>query len=373
MKILITNAQFEKYHGTEVVIRDLALELKRQGHEPEVYSPRLGPPADEIRKAGIPVTDRLSAIQSVPDVIHGHHQQTLEALLYFPLVPAIFVCHGAKHYAETPFYFPRILRYVAVDELCRQRIASISDIPSDRIEVIWNAANLARFQPRGPLPYRPKRALVFSHGAGPSTHLNAIRKACRRMGLQVDVAGVFSGNYVPNPENLLPRYDIVFAKARCALEAIAVGNAVVLCDVKGLGPMVSTENFDTLRPLNFGSGVLVKPHQPELISREVERYDPEDAAAVSQRVREEAGLVESTRRWVQLYADVIEEFSHSQRSPNEEFRASADYLAKWSYAKRVDWELDQVRKMRSMPIVGRPLMYFARIFRRWFGLSSEIS
>ena len=35
-------------------------------------------------------------------------------------------------------------------------------------------------------------------------------------------------------------YDLVFAKARCALEAMAVGAAVVLCDTHGLGPMVTS-------------------------------------------------------------------------------------------------------------------------------------
>ena len=40
------------------------------------------------------------------------------------------------------------------------------------------------------------------------------------------------------------RYDIVFAKARAAIEAMAVGAAVIVCDFDGVGPMVSTENVD---------------------------------------------------------------------------------------------------------------------------------
>ena len=45
------------------------------------------------------------------------------------------------------------------------------------------------------------------------------------------------------PEELLPKYDLVFAKARCALEAMATGCAVVLCDFAGLGSMVNPERF----------------------------------------------------------------------------------------------------------------------------------
>src|SRR5215813_2294143 len=268
------------------MVRDLALELRRQGHEPVVYSPRLGPVAEEIRDSGIAITDQLTSVATAPDIIHGQHHPAIEALLRFPSTPAVYVCHSSvSGYTEALSYFPRILRYVAVDEPCKSRIASVPAIPREHIAVIWNAVDLARFQPRDALPARPKRALVFSNNAGRATYLGAVRTACRQAGLQLDVTGLLFGNSVPNPETLLPRYDIVFAKARCALEAMAVGNAVVLCDFKGLGPMVSINNFDSLRPMNFGSRLLVNPLRPELIREEIERYDPNDAARVCQRVR----------------------------------------------------------------------------------------
>jgi Glycosyltransferase Family 4 len=369
LRILITNVCLDGYAGTEVVVRDLAIELSRHGHDPVVYSPKLGPVADEIRNAGITVTDRLDSLTSVPDLIHGHHHQAMEALLHFPSVPAVYVCHGAKGYDEAPFYFPRILRYVAVDNRCKKRIASVPEIPPARIEVIWNPVDLARFQPRGPLPPTARRALVFSNNAGLSTHLPQVRKACRQAGLELDVIGARSGNAVPNPETLLPGYDIVFAKARCALEAMAAGNAVVLCDSMGLGPMVSTANFDQLRPMNFGAGVLVDPLRPELIRRAMERYDPNDAAAVSQRVRKEAGLMETTRRWVDLYTDVIEEFRHSERDVSQEFQALSVYFKDWSYGRRIDWERQQVRRVgsvfRRVPLVGGTLHRMARGVLVW--------
>lgn len=51
---------------------------------------------------------------------------------------------------------------------------------------------------------------------------------------------------------MLGGYDLVFAKARCALEAMAVGCAVVLCDVGGLGPLVTRAQVQHLRRWNFG-------------------------------------------------------------------------------------------------------------------------
>lgn len=367
MKILITNAQLEKYQGTEVVVRDLAGELKRQGHEPLVYSPKLGAVAAEIKSCGILVTDQISSIDTVPDIIHGHHQQTLEALLQFPSTPAIYVCHGANGYHEAPFYFPRIQRYVAVDERCKRRFTEAPGIPAERLEVMWNAVDLARFAKRTRLPERPRRALVFGNSASRATHLSPVRAACRQMGIQVDVAGLRSGNPVTEPERLLPGYDIVFAKARCALEALAVGNAVVLCDWPGLGPMVSSHNFEQLRPMNFGAGVLQNPLHSQLIMAEIHRYDPNDAAQVCERVRNESGLAQSVQRWIRLYAEVIQQFDPLQQQLNEEYRALRDYLARWSYGSRLDWERAQLTRLRSVPMFGHVFYKMAyRILKKWW-------
>lgn len=360
MRILITNFDLDAYAGTQIVVRDLAVELQRQGHEPLVYSPRLGAVAQEIKKCGIEVTDQLSSTSPVPDVIHGHHHQTLEALLRFPSVPAIYVCHGAGGYVEAPFYFPRIQRYVAVDERCKQRLAGVPAIPHERIEVIWNAVDTTRFQPRDPLPVKPKRALVFSNNAHRSTHLPAVNKACRQAGLQLDVIGGLSGNPVTMPETVLPRYDIVFAKARCALEALAVGNAVVLCDQMGLGPMVSSYNFEALRPMNFGAGLLRNSLRAQLVRSEIQHYDAQDAAVVSERVRKEACLAQTVRRWIRMYEEVIKEFKGSPDQSEQEYTALADYLKQWNYGSRIEWEWRQLGRLQSVPLAGNALHNFAR-------------
>ena len=101
LKILITNTALATYAGTEVVVRDLSLELKRQGHVPMVYSPRLGAVAEEIKSHGIEVSDQLTNLSAPPDIIHGHHHaQVIEALLQFPSIPGVYVCHAAAGLLE---------------------------------------------------------------------------------------------------------------------------------------------------------------------------------------------------------------------------------------------------------------------------------
>src|SRR5262245_30888840 len=210
----------------------------RRGHHPVVYSPSLGPIAEEIRAQTIPVVSDVSRIGAAPDIIHGHHGlETLVALMAFPGAPAVNVCHSWIGWPDAPLKFPRVARYVAVDDTCRDRLVFEHGIADDCIHVRLNAVDLTRFQPRGPLPPRPRRALVFSNAArNHGSHLDAISQVCAAEGIALDVAGSRSGHVLTRPEDALGQYDLVFAKAKAALEAAAVGAAVVLCDAPGAGP-----------------------------------------------------------------------------------------------------------------------------------------
>lgn len=366
LRVLLTNSELEAYAGSGLTVRDLALELSRQGHTPIVYSPKSGLLAKEISSYGIQVTSDPANLAMAPDVIHGQqHPQLVQALLQFPDTPGLLVCNGSQGHLCEPVVLPRILRYVAVDNRCRNFLASHSEIPRSRIEVIENAVDLDRFQNRSPLPMNPKRALVFSNYASRRTHLSAVRIACRRMRLQLDVVGIGSGNPATHPEEVLPRYDLVFAKARCALEAMAVGNAVVLCDFMGAGPLVTTANFDQLRLMNFGMAVLQNPLRYEYLIPEISRYDAVEAAAVSLRVRNEAGLAAATRRWIQVYEAVVAEFKSSVYDYAAELRAFAAYFSKWNYEKRVDWEWQQIEKLQNITLIGHPLAAVARRAMFW--------
>ncbi len=65
--------------------------------------------------------------------------------------------------------------------------------------------------------------------------------------LYVHAIGMASGVTEPDPGSLLTRYDVVFAKARSAIEAMATRTAVVLCAPGRVGTMVSSDNFALYR------------------------------------------------------------------------------------------------------------------------------
>lgn len=89
--------------------------------------------AQELRRATVPVLDDLGSLNKPPDLIHAqHHLETMTALVRFPKTPAVYVCHGWLPDEEAPPRHPRILRYLAVDELVRQRLLDECGIPESR-------------------------------------------------------------------------------------------------------------------------------------------------------------------------------------------------------------------------------------------------
>ena len=132
LRVLITSFTMASRTCGVLYVRGLALRLLRIGHLPLVYSPNLGPVADELRRATIPVIDDLSTLAAPPDVVHGNHTlETIVALLQFPEVPAVFVCHGWSSWATAAPRLDRVLRYVAVDDTCRDQLHCIDGIPAD--------------------------------------------------------------------------------------------------------------------------------------------------------------------------------------------------------------------------------------------------
>lgn len=328
MRVLLTNNGFGLRAGSELYVRDVAIELMQRGHCPVAYSTRLGSVADELRAATVPVIRSLESLGEAPDIIHGqHHYETLTAMMWFPETPAISYCHGWLPWEEAPLRFPRILRYVAVDELCRERLIVEGGIPAERIELILNFFDKRRFPRRTPLPSSPRLALAFSNEFSDSNDLPKLREACAQCGIELHAIGKASGATEPDPGRLLTRYDVVFAKARSAIEAMAAGTAVVLCAPGRMGTMVSSENFALYRRSNFGIRTLSRPIEVDALVAELRKYDPAGAAAVSQAAHDNCELQTAVDQILDLYQRVIDEARSTPliRSAEAE-RAAARYL-----------------------------------------------
>ena len=358
MNIVLTTWSLADISGISTFTMDLASALHRAGHRVAVCTSLGGPVAKAIHTQGISVIGDLQHLPFTPDIIHGQNQPMLvRALLHFRNVPVVAVTHDATSKIDEPFFSSRIAAYVAVDERCRKRLEAVPSIPRDKIHVILNAVDLGRFRPRPPLPRRPERALVFSNYANMRTHLPHVLGACEKLGLAVDVIGSGVRNQIGTPEKVLGQYDLVFAKARCAMEALVTGTAVVLCDFSGLGPMVSTANYATLRPWNFGAGVMTKQPSVEAIVEEVLKYDRDDSAIVSNLMRADAGMETALGQWLALYQTVLQR--PRDISDDAKDRDLLDNLDQnWRTFHALTPMASAVKFVQNIPVIG-PALYTA--------------
>jgi hypothetical protein len=307
LSILFTNNTLASRSGSELWVRDVCRALLGRGHHPIAFSLITGAVAQDLRAATVPVVTDLANVAVTPDLIHGHHHlETLIAALHFPGVPIVHFCHGWLPWEEQPLRHPSIARYVAVDGTCADRLISEHGIPEDQVDLLLNFVDVKTFLPRAPLPDRPRRALILNNDAGWHGYAASIREACQEQGIDVELAGIRSGCSVERPQDLLPGFDLVFAKARSALEAMAVGCSVILADGVGAGPLVTERDFARMRAGNFGVRWLQQAHSVAWYRSQIAAYDAAEAGRISSRIREEAALEPAIDRLLNIYAHAID-------------------------------------------------------------------
>ena len=348
MRILLTNNAIAERTGSELYLCEVAEELQARGHEPMCFSLNLGPLAERLRALGILVTDDLRALPEVPEVIHGQHfiETTLAAMTYRK-VPVISFCHGPEAWQEMGCQLPNVVRWVAVDQACRRRLIEDEGIDAEKLTMLLNHFDERKFAARSPLPAKPRRALIMSNYLHP-THpaVAAISEACVVRGIELTMAGANLGGVVENMGDFLAQFDLVFAKARTAIEALAVGCAVLPVDYFGAGRMVRSEIFDELRPFNFGYQSMTFPLDADYLGKEIDRYDAEDAAFVFKRIREEATLEKTMQSLLALYQEAAE-----QRSSLMEYDpsvAAADFMRFQLYLSKMP--MGQLRQTPKVPL-----------------------
>ena len=148
LTVLITNLS-PLGAGTPNAAVDLAQALGRRSHRPIVFSPGANSAAvDALRQSGVTVVDRLNQIAIAPDIIHGlGNVAAVMAMASFPNCPAIFACHSSDLAADRPPLLPRIRRYAASDEQCRERLLR-DGVAADRIVLLQADPNsqVAQFE-----------------------------------------------------------------------------------------------------------------------------------------------------------------------------------------------------------------------------------
>lgn len=323
----------DDYNGTTLYVKDLALGLMRRGVGVEVFTLRLGKVSRELDDAGIVVTTKLKKLCK-PDLIHGHHNIVARLVLKrFKSTPCILWIHDRMSSLDIPLFNKNIIQYAAVDYNCSERYIEDYSISSDDIKVLYNWVNLERFERKKSLGTTLNRALVFSNYANNHNYLKLIKQACDKKGVSLQVIGKGVGKEHPKPEQLIGDFDLVFGKAKAAIESMAIGCGVIVCDFTGLAGMVKPENFDYYRKYNFGMKLMTRPTTVEGLCEELDKYSASDSQVVCDRIRRDADLEKSIARLINLYQDVVLRYERGIR--NEYFANFWHTIFLWKKTFRI--------------------------------------
>ena len=292
---------------------ELAIELHNRGHHVEIFTLSMGDLAKSLIEYGIHVSINLKELKKKPDCIHAHHNiVTLKAAHFFKKTPIVYFIHDRTHFLDYPFRHANILQYVAVDYNCKERYQE-NGFKNDDIEIIYNWANLSRFIQRKTISAIPRKALAFSNYMSQTNIFPSIKEACLSQGIEIDLIGSGNGNATTTPENILGQYDIIFGKAKAAIEAMATGAAVIICDFRGLAEIVTPENMLHYRKYNFGMKLMTNKIQTDLIVREIKKYDAENILKVSNFIRKEADFLSIVSQLENTYSRIIREYENNKR------------------------------------------------------------
>ncbi len=323
VRILYTNNTLSQAAGTELAVKDLCLEMQRRGHAVAAFSVQHGGVAAQLREAGVPVAACPAEVPFEPDVIHGHHEwETSLAALQWPHCPVISFCQGLYGWQEEPCVAPNVVRWVAIDEPCRQRLLNTLGVVPDKVRLVLNGIDLKRFQ-AGPVEGpRFDKALILSNYATTNNFAAVVQKGCQLVGLDCQILGAGVGRSVVDPERALAEHSVVFAKGKVALEALACGCAVIVCDERGLGPLVTPQNFERLREESFGFPCMTEAVTEQgIISRLAER-DEEKVMRVCTMTRQVASDERMFDDLERLYTEVQAEVIETKASDVAAFAAS---------------------------------------------------
>ncbi len=320
MNILITNIQLTVPGGTVSYVSDLALGLQQKGFSVEIFTYRIGRMGKLLQAAGINVVTELKDLKNEPDLIHAHHHPTaMDALLQFTNTPVIFLLHDSTSPFDHPLKHRRILCHVAVDYNCLDRLLQQGSIAADYTKVIYNWVDIDKFKLRDTFSDKARNALVFSNYATKDNHYKVIAAACQQAGIPLATLGEGMGTAVANPEDFLGQYDLVFAKAKAAIEALATGAGVIVCDFVGLGQMVSPSNIEQLRQFNFGRRTLTRPYEVALIVEEINKFNGPNNRLNAQTIRQAASFDKTLNEIVALYQKTMEDYAAGKRGPTASF------------------------------------------------------
>lgn len=275
LRILLGNGTLSLLAGSETWTKTLALQLKKLGHDVEVYSPDLGWASEELEKNDIKCHDNLAANGIAPfsyvleeeknfnfDVIIANHNHIIDYLRsQFPKTPIIATIHGILHLIkdkktgneimapEYPSLNAGVNEFIAVSDEVKKKLQDDYSIES---QMIMNSFDMQEFKAKRPITKDKPKMILFNtnYFCNTDPEFVVMKKVAKHYGAKLAAIGqnfVVTKNVMQGIEDS----DIVVGMGRSVLEGVSAGRLGIVHGRWGTGGIVCEKNIDELRFYNF--------------------------------------------------------------------------------------------------------------------------
>jgi hypothetical protein len=269
VRFVLANRLMTHAGGTETHLVTIGDQLLRLGHEAVIYSPELGPFADYARGRGLEVLDRLRELPDRCDVVLAQDGLVVYELAerYPRALTAFRVCGDVFDF-QSPPQVDGIVDLVVVlsDRYARLAQACPVKAPILRLRV---PVDIDRLAPIGAIRALPRRAVIL--GNYPD-RIQAVKEAWEPRGVEVGQIGGTQQRY--DLAAALESVDIVVAKSRAALDAMACGRAVYILDTFGGDGWVTPEAYAAMEADHFAGQATDRVIGSAELERDLARYHP---------------------------------------------------------------------------------------------------
>lgn len=234
--------------GTESYAFTVAEQFERLGHEAVLYSPEPGRGLEVARGRALTVVDAAELPGGADVALVQDAATAYEVAHLCPGVPSFFVGHSESFDPQSPPQLPGTVDLlIALNDRVERRLRSFAT--GHEVVRLRQPIDTERFTAAGPLPERPRRALVLSNNNF-ADRQTMLEEACAANGLELVRAGD-SGRQTTDPRGALAEADVVIGYGRAILEAMACGRAAFVYDWAGGDGWVTAEEYPRIEADGF--------------------------------------------------------------------------------------------------------------------------